>query len=186
MERRVAVTGLTDITVIERTIEGTIEAIFASVTVGSLCVVLTVNTDTSSITNSIHVQGKFLSVNVRIIVTVLRVIEAVTLLTDVRIVNCCRFPCLLRVSMSTDVTLRSICVVLTLAFENRVLRVVCDVTGVCMSVTDTSTSDIDVFDGVEVSSSDCRILFSNGYQVSKSCLWSQESQSNVGCLRKLL
>ena len=55
-----------------------------------------------------------------------------------------------------------------------------------MTIAHTATADVDVFDGVKVTSSDGRILFRDGDQVSQRRLGSQETEADVRCLRELL
>lgn len=55
-----------------------------------------------------------------------------------------------------------------------------------MSVTDASTSDVDVFDAVEITPGDGRVLSSDRHQMAQERLGSQKSKADVRCFRKFL
>lgn len=162
-------------------------SIGALVTVDSLGVVPTVHTNTSSLIVSLRVDGLLVEVHLLVVVALVGSSEAVASLAGEVLMGGGRFPFLLNVSRTASLAHVSASVVFT-ATEKRLWSLgIEDVTGDGVTIANATSSDHDFLDGVEVSSSHCRISpLIELHQVSLQSSCSEKSESDVGGSREVL
>jgi len=154
-----------------------VEAKLALFTVDTLCVVLTVLADTATLVVAVDVDGLPVPGHLLVIVTLVRVVVALTFFALIGTRYCCRFPWFLHISRAACFTLCSTCIVTTTAEQTVFVKGVGLVTNLSVTVTHTTASNTDVLDGVVIPPSNSRILPSNSHKMSEEGLGSQQPQT---------
>jgi len=148
---------------------------FALLTVDTSSVVLTILTNSSSLKFAVDVHGLPLRSNCFIVHTLGGMTVTVARFTSIYVIHRGRFPWFLNEPITTAFTLGTASVVLTSAKELVGISRISKVTISSMSITHTSASQRDVLDTVEVPSRDCRVLSSNGHEMTQESFGPQQS-----------
>lgn len=176
----IAIARLADVGLIPVLSMWSVELVLALVTVDTFRVVLAVFANTASFVVSMDIERKPFGVNLLGVLALTGMSVAVARFalewTSIGILA----PFLLLESGAAFGTLDAAGIVLTLAGQDARRRTwVQHVTGVCVTIAHTSSTDGNILDRVEVTSGNRRILPSNGHQVSKQILRSQEAYAYI-------